>query len=1684
MAFKWFDLSRHGKKISLIDGNPAKLVITGRMSSDVVNALGSLGFVLNGTGNPTLTIGDGFDIREVETGLKRVFPRMHILSEGDRSHDDMNMTPDRFMVHENGISEDMERDAFERIGVDALTTYAPEVVASVHVPNVDDPLYVRVTEAIRASGENGTGNITMEMAREIRDSGVNILSMLPARIQKSAAGVGIAGIFEVNGNRYAIHNAFRDGSIPVLVENERNSAGRFWRGMTIEQRMNMMRDMATELETSVVRGHEFRNFVRVIYGLPSDGDIPEGIMNEARDLMTANIERVAISRGSQKTVDRWRKLNQLVENNAIQATMPPTVPMAIIRSLGIEQMPPDDRNIMVVGDNTGLLAMMPNTLTASVSGVAVADDSRVNVMRRLYREAGMDSIRVVNEVPDGFEADIQLIDLSSGADHSMEAIDRLLAVRKESGRTSIILPSGGLSSDELDEIGFRYGIDGVADIAFPMPGISGRVYRATVLSVGARRPEPVVDRVSSYLQRQHAENTQTLWTWGASVIASRGNESQDFDENAEDNDYQTPYTPMSNLGESRTMVPKNLMGPTMESQKKVREHFDGQIDAAVAAAIGTDPEHVNDYLSPEQIDCVATGLYRLSRKREEGDAILIADDTGIGKGRECCSMASAMLRNGDRVVYMTEYGSSFSDVWREFKSIGTADDFHPFILNNEPIISESGDVIMEPTPRHIITGATCRSFWPDGTDMRFITLSRQEAVRLRRAYRHVLAHPGEYEKEQVDEAKFISNALRGRQLTLIGDEAVPHMVNTDEIKKDWIENPSYNTLFTSYSQVNKATLEDQKRRHKTRNDKSQFLVDVFKNAPDDNRISIVLDEAHNAASNTSNMGKNIGHVVDAAHHVVYSTATWSKGVKNLGLYSRLFSSELSMSHISEIMEVGGTTAQETLTRLMVSEGSYIRRELDVTRAEFVNRIDDARKERNIEVVNSVASVLSAIAVMGGEIEERVSILNRQREADRQIMERENADQEVQVKMFGTSPFGTSVSSFSRVESRSMILEMAVEIGIEVLENGGKPVFVQESTLERFVTKVKKEHADPNYVPDIKDYLRHILEQSMKITTPDGKKISIIEEDRERDLAEDIIQNFTASIPEAMRGVNDETIGIEENEAAIEAIVNESGAENVREYILGLMDAACVRVLEGANLSDDANNRVWNLATMNLRNRPLNERDITGYVRAAVNITEDMPMNPARTYRSIQKLINEVPDLPVSAIDYIKNRIQEKGYSIGEITGRSMIIDPEGNLVQRTKESKGAVKDKFNRGEYDAVALNGAGATGIDMHASQRFATRDNARSMIFLEDLRNPTLQKQMCGRVFRYDQVLNPTFITCMSGMPVETRRFMMQNAKNRGLSASMTANRENAHLQKDVPDIINRVGDVIAARFLMAEKDITDNLGLKHKRDELLAAYAERIEEGQGFLNDDNELRADMNQLISRVESLLPYHEQIRVMASLESEYAAYVEELNAAGANPLMVKHIAGDWSCNPNDRVLIRGQEHEDGQELSTGDSIMNQPLYVEKGRFTRRVVANSIRSGRLMSMVERSQQMLGEETPEVRGRELWDLRNSILQSHMPMGSNADATEIFEGNVETVGAVSPVFKQSYMRLKSLCDTLSQIQVGSEITVKEGEQIKKGVITGIHMPGIDEKNATLASFYEVSYLTPGAEYESKGFGGPNQL
>lgn len=297
--------------------------------------------------------------------------------------------------------------------------------------------------------------------------------------------------------------------------------------------------------------------------------------------------------------------------------------------------------------------------------------------------------------------------------------------------------------------------------------------------------------------------------------------------------------------------------------------------------------------------------------------------------------------------------------------------------------------------------------------------------------------------------------------------------------------------------------------------------------------------------------------------------------------------------------------------------------------------------------------------------------------------------------------------------------------------------------------------------------------------------------------------------------------------------------------------------------------------------------------------QDLGPEGRAAFREAEKAIRAagLDSLPVSPIDWMRKRLTEAGFSVGEITGRNLIIDYRADGEQILSQRPGAERSikgrretiaRFNGGQIDAIILNQAGSTGLSLHASERVQDQ-RPRHMIIAQAEGNIDTHMQMLGRVNRTGQIVLPRYSQLVADVPATKRPAAVLAKKMASLNANTTGARSSAVTARDVPDFMNEYGDKVAASVMADNPDIHEALG------------APLSEAEDGF-----EAAEAMRKVTGRIP-LLPLSEQENLYALLESEYTALIEQMEATGQNALEAKTLDLDAKIVEQTQVRPPGAE---------------------------------------------------------------------------------------------------------------------------------------------------------------------------------
>lgn len=146
---------------------------------------------------------------------------------------------------------------------------------------------------------------------------------------------------------------------------------------------------------------------------------------------------------------------------------------------------------------------------------------------------------------------------------------------------------------------------------------------------------------------------------------------------------QVPYVPRSKAKPAGTLLPVNMNTAVQGALRRVEAKVGGSIDAFVESKVKVSEMPVKPFA--EQIDSVALAIDNL----EQGEAFILGDQTGIGKGFQLASIAKAHLNrtidmpeNVKNLVFVTYKPDLYVDFIRDLKDVGVTN-IKPLITNND-----------------------------------------------------------------------------------------------------------------------------------------------------------------------------------------------------------------------------------------------------------------------------------------------------------------------------------------------------------------------------------------------------------------------------------------------------------------------------------------------------------------------------------------------------------------------------------------------------------------------------------------------------------------------------------------------------------------------------------------------------------------------------------------------------------------------------------------------------------------------------------------------------------------------------------------------------------------------------------------------------------------------------------------
>lgn len=470
----------------------------------------------------------------------------------------------------------------------------------------------------------------------------------------------------------------------------------------------------------------------------------------------------------------------------------------------------------------------------------------------------------------------------------------------------------------------------------------------------------------------------------------------------------------------------------------------GDADQFLVDELGyNDKDDLYSHLAAEQVDSVALAL----QQAKKGNAFIIGDMTGIGKGRQAASLIRYAKKQGQVPVYFTKTAGLLSDVYRDLVDIGSPD-LRPFVFGSakEAAITDSdGNVV-------------------------FALPSKSEVKRVLDYIEKNGKLPDEYDYVLTTYSQ-VSNGV--------------YEFDEDGNRKE--------RKLAKGKSFGAAALSGQKRR--------DAIEKLMGNA------YLILDESHTAGGN-SGQGNYFQHIIQKAKNVTFFSATFAKRPDNMPIYAlRTAMNEGGMkaSDLIDAVKRGGATLQEIMSQTLTQCGQMIRRERDMTGVTIDwKAIDDPeRVQEQREQYDSIIGLFNDIInfqkkYVSSYVDERNIEL-----ADIQsTMDIKKGTESLGIK---NQPFASKAFNTVQQVLLSLKAKSAAERAIDYLKQGMKPVIALNNTNESQTGNIALgEEMD---APDLGTSLKKGLEGTLRYTQKDAKDNSESGYFKLEDLGEEAVEAY-------------------------------------------------------------------------------------------------------------------------------------------------------------------------------------------------------------------------------------------------------------------------------------------------------------------------------------------------------------------------------------------------------------------------------------------------------------------------------------------------------------------------------------------------------------------------------------------------
>jgi len=464
-----------------------------------------------------------------------------------------------------------------------------------------------------------------------------------------------------------------------------------------------------------------------------------------------------------------------------------------------------------------------------------------------------------------------------------------------------------------------------------------------------------------------------------------------------------------------------------------------------------------------------------------------------------------------------------------------------------------------------------------------------------------------------------------------------------------------------------------------------------------------------------------------------------------------------------------------------------------------------------------------------------------------------------------------------------------------------------------------------------------------------------------------------------------------------------------------------------------------------------EKDIDGESIKKMFKISDMSDEAKYDYNSIINEIDKVSTgITISPIDLIVQKINEAGFSTGEVTGRKLNVQYKSTssknttalVMRRKKHNTSDLFRKFNDNDIDCLLINQSGSTGASAHAivtPKVTADEVKQRVMIILQPELNISTEIQKRGRINRTGQIKKPIYDYIISSIPAQKRFMMMLKKKLKSLDANTTSNQKNSKSQLKSDDFLNKYGDKVVRLYMLENPELNKSLDNPLKF--------------EGKDSDEKANDGDASKVSGRV-AVLPVVEQEKFYTEVIELYNDYVDYLIQADEYDLEVAVL--DLKAETKDtRVVIAGKG---------GKSVFGNDTYLEKCECN--VLKKPYKKDELEKIIGKS----------LKGKNADEISENIVNSHEQFVDKYLKTKLEEGQKKYAKLLENITNEKAYNLIGK----DELNVQHDYIEDRGEAIEEAKIEFANKLSVQVQNrkSYLNGFFKYFKVGHGYNYPSLGY------